>query len=99
MQTNLTNSSVQVQIAQNQGEADLARARKAAEQLVVTAQAESQQRVLAGRGEGSRVLQIGLSEAAVLLRQIGSFWASPLCAPQPVAGRPVPRSPPAAPQH
>src|SRR5262249_29306425 len=26
-----------------------------------------------GRGEGSRVLQIGLSEAAVLLRKIGSF--------------------------
>jgi uncharacterized membrane protein YqiK len=73
MQTQLTNSLVQVRIAENQGEADLARARKQAEQLVVTAQAESQQRVLAGRGEGSRTLQIGLSEAAVLLRKIGSF--------------------------
>jgi uncharacterized membrane protein YqiK len=73
MQTSLTNSLVQVKIAENQGEADLARARKQAEQLVVTAQAESQQRVLAGRGEGSRTLQIGLSEAAVLLRKIGSF--------------------------
>jgi uncharacterized membrane protein YqiK len=73
MQTQLTNSLVQVTIAENQGGADLARARKQAEQLVVTAQAESQQRVLAGRGEGSRTLQIGLSEAAVLLRKIGSF--------------------------
>src|SRR5205085_6311273 len=73
MQTQLTNSLVQVRIAENQGEADLARARKQAEQLVVTAQAEAQQRVLAGRGEGSRTLQIGLSEAAVLLRKIGSF--------------------------
>lgn len=73
MQTQLTNSLVQVKIAENQGEADLARARKQAEQLVVTAQADSQQRVLAGRGEGSRTLQIGLSEAAVLLRKIGSF--------------------------
>jgi uncharacterized membrane protein YqiK len=73
MQTELTNSHVNVQIAENQGEADLARARKQAEQLVVTAQAESQQRVLAGRGEGSRVLQVGLSEASVLLRKIGSF--------------------------
>jgi uncharacterized membrane protein YqiK len=73
MQTELTNSHVEVQIAENRGEADLARARKQAEQLVVTAQAESQQRVLAGRGEGSRTLQIGLSEAAVLLRKIGSF--------------------------
>src|SRR5207302_9358794 len=73
MQTELTNSRVNVQIAENQGDAELARARKQAEQLVVTAQAESQQRVLAGRGEGSRVLQIGLSEASVLLRKIGSF--------------------------
>ncbi|MSU78775.1 MAG: hypothetical protein EXS16_11860 [Gemmataceae bacterium] len=85
MQTNLTNSSVQVQIAQNQGEADLARARKQAEQMVVTAQAESQQRILAGRGEGSRVLQIGLSEAAVLLRRISSFGDPRLYALQLVA--------------
>jgi uncharacterized membrane protein YqiK len=73
MQTELTNSRVNVQIAENEGDAELARARKQAEQLVVTAQAESQQRVLAGRGEGSRVLQVGLSEASVLLRKIGSF--------------------------
>jgi len=39
----------------------------------VTAQAESQQRTLAGRGEGARTLQVGLSEASVLLRKIGSF--------------------------
>jgi hypothetical protein len=85
MQTNLTNSSVQVRIAENQGDADLARARKQAEQMIVTAQAESQQRVLAGRGEGSRVLQIGLSEAAVLLRKIGSFGDPRLYALQLVA--------------
>src|SRR5947209_10207594 len=73
MQTQLTNSRVQVQIAENEGEASLARARKHAEQMVVTAEAESQQRVLAGRGEGSRILQVGLSEASVLLRKIQSF--------------------------
>ena len=85
MQTQLTNSLVQVQIAGNQGEADLARARKQAEQLVVTAQAESQQRVLAGRGEGSRILQTGLSEASMLLRKIGSFGDPRLYALQLVA--------------
>ncbi len=73
MQTQLTNSLVQVRIAENHGEAELARARKQAEQMVVTAEAESQQRVLAGRGEGSRVLQVGLSEASVLLKKIQSF--------------------------
>jgi hypothetical protein len=40
---------------------------------VVTAEAESQQRILAGRGEGARILQEGFSEASVLLRKIRSF--------------------------
>ncbi len=73
MQTQLTNSLVQIRIAENEAEAQLARARKQAEQVVVTAQAESQQRILAGRGEGARILQEGLSEASVLLRKIHSF--------------------------
>jgi hypothetical protein len=37
------------------------------------AEAESKQRVLAGRGEGARTLQVGLSEASALLQKIGSF--------------------------
>lgn len=109
MQTQLTNARVQAQIAESQGEADLARARKAAEQTVVgadaelarsrrhadqvivaadaelararrqaeqtvlTAEADSRQRALAGRGEAQKIMQVGLSEAAVLLRKIGSF--------------------------
>src|SRR4029077_6281730 len=54
-------------------DAELARARRQAEQTVVLAQAESQQRVLSGRGEAQRVMQVGLSEATVLLRKIASF--------------------------
>jgi uncharacterized membrane protein YqiK len=91
MQTQLTNARVQAQIAEQQGEADLARARKAAEQTVVnaeaelarsrrqaeqtvlTAEAEARQRTLAGRGESQRVLQVGLSEAVVLMRKVASF--------------------------
>lgn len=87
MQTQLTNSLVEVRIAENHGEADLARARKQAEQLVVTAQADSQQRVLAGRGEGSRLLQVGLSEATVLLRKIASFGDPRLFALAQTAGQ------------
>jgi uncharacterized membrane protein YqiK len=85
MQTQLTNSRVQVQIAENQGEADLARSRKQAEQTVVMAEADARQRTLAGRGEGMRVLQVGLSEASVLLRKIGSFGDPRLYALQLVA--------------
>ncbi|MFO0946361.1 MAG: SPFH domain-containing protein [Planctomycetota bacterium] len=91
MQTQLTNSRVQVQIVENQGEAELARSRKQAEQTVVLAEAElarsrrqaeqtvllaeadGQKQKISGRGEGQRVMQVGLSEAAVLLRKISSF--------------------------
>jgi uncharacterized membrane protein YqiK len=90
-QVELTASHVQIQIAQNGGEAELARARKAAEQaivkadtelatsrrraeqLIVEAKAESEQRILAGRGESTRAMQVGLSEASVLMRKIESF--------------------------
>ena len=90
-QTELTASQVQIRIAENQGDADLARARKQAqqqvvmaeaeleksrrhaEQTVVTAQAESQQRALAGKGESQRILQIGLSEASVLMQKVTSY--------------------------
>ena len=86
MQTELTNSRVQVQIAENQGEADLARARKQAEQMVVTAQAESQRRRCSpAAAKGRRILQVGLSEASVLLRKIGSFGDPRLYALSPVA--------------
>lgn len=102
-QTELTASQVQIRIAENAGDADLARARKmaeqkvveaeaelarsrrAAEQAVVTATAESQARVLAGRGESQRTLQIGLSEATVLLRKIASFGDPRLYAMREVA--------------
>ncbi len=80
MQTQLTNSRVQVQIAENKGDAALAYARKEAEKTVVTAQADSQQRILAGRGEASRLLQVGLSEASVMLRKIQSMGDSRLYA-------------------
>ena len=54
-------------------DAELARSRSRPSRRCVTAEAESQQRVLAGRGEAQRVMQVGLSEASVLLRKIGSF--------------------------
>jgi uncharacterized membrane protein YqiK len=91
MQTELSNTRVQVQIAESQGEADLARARKQAEQTVVVAEAElaksrrqaeqtvvlaeanSQERELQGRGEAHRIAEVGMSEAAVLLRRIASY--------------------------
>jgi uncharacterized membrane protein YqiK len=91
MQTQLTNARVEAQIAEQQGEADLFRARKSAEQMVVMAEAElsrsrlqaeqrvllaeadAKQKELEGRGEGQKVMQIGLSEAAIQLKKISSY--------------------------
>jgi uncharacterized membrane protein YqiK len=91
VQTQLTNAEAQVRIAESQGSAELARARKQAEQAVVgadadlarakrqaeqtvlIAEAESKKQILAGRGEGQKVAQIGLAEATVLLRKAAAF--------------------------
>jgi len=116
-QAELTNSTVQIRIAENQGDADLAKARKQAqqqivmaeadlqrsrhqaEQMVVTAKAESEQRVLAGKGESQRTLQIGLSEASVLMQKIGSFGDPRLYALALVAEHLSKSQQPLVPQH
>jgi uncharacterized membrane protein YqiK len=105
MQTSLTNAEVNARIADRQGEAELARARKRAEQAIVVADAhlgrakrEAEQKVvlaeadskaslLAGRGESQRLMQIGLSESAVLARKVTSFGDPRLFALSIVADR------------
>jgi uncharacterized membrane protein YqiK len=64
---------MQAQQAVVMAEADLERARRAAEQTVVTAEAESRQRVLAGQGEAARIAEVGKSEADVLTRKVQSY--------------------------
>ena len=51
------------------------------------AEADSQERVLAGRGESQKIMQIGLSEATVLTRKIRSFGDPRLYALQEVADK------------
>ncbi len=68
-------------------EASLGRSRREAEQKVVLAEADSRERMLVGRGESQRIMQVGLSEAAVLLRKINSFGDPRLYAVNEVADR------------
>ena len=56
------------------------------------------QRMLAGRGESQKIMQIGLSEAAVLLRKIGSFGDPRLYALQEVAAKLANSSQPLVPE-
>ncbi|MBN1911331.1 MAG: hypothetical protein JW818_16430 [Pirellulales bacterium] len=83
-QTELTNSQIEIEIAENQGGAELSRARKKAEQTVVTAEAEKkrrlliaeaggQSRTLLGEGQSKRISLEGEAEAAVLAKKIASY--------------------------
>lgn len=70
MQTALTNSRVQVRIAESQGEADLARARQQAQQTIVTAEAElgrarrqAEQTVVLAEAEARQKLVVGRAES------------------------------------
>ena len=84
MQTELTNSKVQVSIAENTGDAELAYARKKAEQDVVaaeaqrkvellTAEAKGKAKVLMGEGESQRMALEGEAQAEVLRQKIASY--------------------------
>ncbi|HEX4609384.1 MAG TPA: SPFH domain-containing protein [Urbifossiella sp.] len=116
VQVQLTNAKAEVQIADSRGAADLARARKQSEQLVVTAEAElarakrqaeqtvltaeaaAKEKVLAGRGEGQKALQIGLSEAAVVMRKVAAYGDPRLYAAALLADRLANSTQPLVPQ-
>jgi uncharacterized membrane protein YqiK len=86
-QTELTQTRIDVEIAGNKGEAQLAEARRLAERDIARAQGESRSRELLGRGEASRVAQVGLSEAGVLLQKVRAYSDPRLFALSLVADR------------
>ncbi len=79
-------------------EAELARARRTAEQTVLIAEADAKQKALAGKGEGQKALQIGLSEAAVLMRKVASYGDPRLYALSVIADRLANSAQPLVPQ-
>ena len=72
-QTELTQTRIDVEIAGNKGEAQLAEARRLAERDVARADGEARARELLGRGEASRIAQVGLAEAGVFLQKIRAY--------------------------
>ena len=86
-QTELTQTRVDVEIAANKGEAQLAEARRLAERDIARAHGESRSKELLGRGEASRVAQVGLSEAGVLLQKVRAYGEPRLFALALVADR------------
>lgn len=79
-------------------DAELARARRQAEQTVMTAEAHAKEKALAGRGEGQKALQIGLSEAAVLMKKVTAYGDPRLYAAALLADRLAASAQPLVPQ-
>jgi uncharacterized membrane protein YqiK len=84
MQTALTNAQVQARIAENQGEAELARARKQAEQTIVVAEAalgrsrrEAEQKVVLAEADSRSAMLAGRGESQRVM-QIGLSQATVL---------------------
>jgi uncharacterized membrane protein YqiK len=86
-QTELTATRVDVEIAGNRGAAQLAEARRLAERDVARAEGESRAQELIGRGQASRVAQVGLSEAGVTLQKVRAYGDPRLLALNLVADR------------
>lgn len=72
-QTELTQTRVDIEIAGNRGEAQLAEARRLAKRDVARAQGEGRSKELLGRGEAARIAQTGVAEAAVFLKKIRAY--------------------------
>jgi len=72
-QTELTEAQINVDIAGHRGEARLAEARRLSERNVVLADGRSRARELIGKGESSRIGQIGAAEAAVSRQTVAAL--------------------------
>lgn len=72
-QTELTQSAIAVEIAANRGQAEFAEAEQLAKKQVTLAQGEARSKELIGKGESSRIAQVGLAEAAVTLQKVGAY--------------------------
>jgi uncharacterized membrane protein YqiK len=72
-QTELTQTRIDVEVAANKGEAQLAEAQRLAKRDIARAEGESRSDELLGKGEAARIAQTGLSEAAVFLQKIRAY--------------------------
>lgn len=69
----LTQSLINVTVAENQGAADLARATKDAETVRVSAQAEADRRRLEGEGEANAIAAVGAANAGAIDAQVKAY--------------------------
>jgi uncharacterized membrane protein YqiK len=86
-QAELTQTKIEIEVAGNRGEAQLAEAQRLSRRDIARAEGESRSRELLGRGEAAKIAQVGLAEAAVSLQKIRAYGDSRLFALNLVADR------------
>jgi len=86
-QTELTQTKIDIDVAGNKGEAELAAANRLAKRDIARAYGNSRARDLIGKGEAARIAQTGLSEAAVALQKVRAYGDPRLYAMKLVADR------------
>ncbi len=72
-QKQLTETRIDIEVAGNRGEAQLAEALRLSKREIALAEGQSRSEELLGKGEASRIAQTGLAEAAVSLQKIRAF--------------------------
>lgn len=72
-QAELTQTKVDIEIAANRGEAELASAKRLAERDIVRAEGKSKSEELLGAGESARIAKTGLAEADVAAQKVNAF--------------------------
>jgi hypothetical protein len=72
-QAELTQTRIDVEIAGNKGDAQLAEARRLAERDAVRADGEARARERCGKGEAARISAVGLAEANVFAKKVQAY--------------------------
>lgn len=72
-QKQLTETRIEVEVAANRGEAQLAEAQRLSKREIALAEGQSRAQELLGKGEASKIAQVGLSEATVSLQKIRAY--------------------------
>ena len=83
----LTQSKIDIEVATNRAEAQLAEAQRMAKKDIALAEGRAKAQVLEGQGEASKITQIGQAEAAVFSQKIAAYGDSRLFALRDVAER------------
>jgi uncharacterized membrane protein YqiK len=72
-QKQLTETRIEVEVAANRGEAQLAEAQRLSKREIALAEGQSRAQDLLGRGEAAKIAQVGLAEADVSLQKIRAY--------------------------